>query len=348
MTLAVSIAQSGSNNVTMRNRIINGGMVIDQRNAGAVQTSPASNSYTLDRWLINVGGGGFNVQQTPSATETGFATRVAAGFTNYLAITSTAVTSASNYNLRQFIEGFNSADLAFGTSSAKTITLSFWVYSSLTGTFGGSIQNDAGNRSYVFQYTIASANTWQQVTATIPGDTSGTWIGATNGRGLVLYIAYSTAAAQAGAAGSWTANDYRAPTGQTNVVGTNGATFYITGIQLEAGTTATPFENRLYGTELALCQRYYEIIGGGGQSIYVRAYSAASAPLATSMVFAVAKRAAPTLTKVGTWAVANCAQPTVSGGSTSAFNIQAAATSLADTYFLANTSSEYVTASIEL
>jgi len=301
MTRVVNIAQSGGNNVTMRNRIINGGMVIDQRNAGAVQTSPASNSYTLDRWLINVGGGGFNVQQTPSATETGFATRVAAGFTNYLAITSTAVTSASNYNLRQFIEGFNSADLAFGTSSAKTITLSFWVYSSLTGTFGGSIQNDAGNRSYVFQYTIASANTWQQVITTIPGDTSGTWIGATNGRGLVLYIAYSTAAPQAGAAGSWTANDYRAPTGQTNVVGTNGATFYITGVQLEAGTTATPFENRLYGTELMLCQRYYETTNGNGAGFLNP--TGGTVAIAATTFWKVTKRANPTTTTIGTGVV---------------------------------------------
>jgi len=257
MTNAVNIAQGGSNNVTMRNRIINGNMAIDQRNAGAVQTSPSSNTYSLDRWLCNVGGGGFNIQQTPSATETGYATRVAAGFTNYLAITSTSVSAASNYNLRQFIEGFNTADLAFGTSSAKSITLSFWVYSSLTGTFGGSIQNSAGNRSYVYSYTIASANTWQQVTVTIPGDTSGTWVGATNGVGICLYIAYSTAAGQAGTAGSWSSNDYRTVTGQTNVVGTNGATFYITGVQLEAGTTASPFEYRQYGTELALCQRYF-------------------------------------------------------------------------------------------
>jgi hypothetical protein len=283
--------------VNMKNRIINGAMVIDQRNAGAVQTSPASNTYNLDRWLVNVGGGGFNVQQTPSTTETGFATRVAAGFSNYLAVTSTAVTSASNYNIRQLIEGFNTADLAFGTASAKTITLSFWVYSSLTGTFGGSIQNSAGNRSYVYSYTIAAANTWQQVTATIPGDTSGTWIGATNGIGLILYIAYSTAAGNAGAAGSWTGNDYRAPTGQTNVVGTNGATFYITGVQLEVGSTATSFDYRPYGTELALCQRYYAKMNAG-TGAYTGFGSGVAGATTTAYIFfkyPVTMRSSPTI-----------------------------------------------------
>ena len=249
MTLAVSIAQSGANNVTMRNRIINGNMMIDQRNAGASVT-PSSNTYQLDRWVCNVGGG-FTVQQNAGSVTP------PAGFSNYYGVTSTGSQSASNFSLRQFIEGFNSADFGFGTANAQPVTLSFWVRSSLTGTFGGAIQNSAGNRSYVYSYTINSANTWQQVTVTIPGDTGGTWIGATNGAGIVLYITYSVAAGQAGATGSWTGNDYRAPTGQTNVVGTNGATFYVTGVQLEEGTTATAFEQRLFGTELALCQRYY-------------------------------------------------------------------------------------------
>ena len=235
-----------------KNRIINGAMVIDQRNAGAVQTSPASNTYGLDRWKVNVGGGGFNIQQNAGAVTP------PAGFSFYYGVTSTSTTTASNFSVRQLIEGFNFADFGFGTANAQSVTLSFWVRSSLTGTFGGAIQNDVGTRSYVFSYTISSANTWQQVTATVPGDTSGTWIGATTGAGAVLYISYSAAAAYAGAAGSWTANDYRTVTGQTNVLGTNGATFYVTGVQLEKGSTATSFDYRPYGTELQLCQRYYE------------------------------------------------------------------------------------------
>ena len=235
-----------------KNRIINGALVIDQRNAGAVQTSPASNTYGLDRWKVNVGGGGFNIQQNAGAVTP------PAGVSFYYGVTSTSTTTASNFSVRQLIEGFNFADFGFGTANAQSVTLSFWVRSSLTGTFGGAIQNDVGTRSYVFSYTISSANTWQQVTATVPGDTSGTWIGATTGAGAVLYISYSAAAAYAGAAGSWTANDYRTVTGQTNVLGTNGATFYVTGVQLEKGSTATSFDYRPYGTELQLCQRYYE------------------------------------------------------------------------------------------
>jgi len=234
-----------------KNRIINGAMVIDQRNAGAVYTSPASNTYQLDRWVCNVGGGGFNVQQNAGSVTP------PVGFKNYYGVTSTGTSAASNYSVRQFIEGFNTADLMFGTADAQAITLSFWVRSSLTGTFGGAIQNSAGTRSYVYSYTISSANTWEYKTVTIPGDTGGTWIGATNGAGLVLFISYSVAAGQTGSAGSWTGNDYRAPTGQINVVGTNGATFYITGVQLEKGSTATSFDYRPYTTELMLCQRYY-------------------------------------------------------------------------------------------
>ena len=237
--------------LAFKNRIINGAMMIDQRNVGAVYTSPSSNSYQLDRWLCNGGGGGFNVQQNAGSVTP------PAGFKNYYGVTSTSTTAASNYSIRQHIEGFNSADLMYGTSSAKTTTLSFWVYSSLTGTFGGAIQNSAGNRSYVYSYTINAANTWQYVTATIPGDTSGTWIGATNGIGLTIFISYSVAAGQTGSAGAWTGNDYRAPTGQVNLLGTNGATFYITGVQLEVGTQATAFDWRPFGTELQLCQRYY-------------------------------------------------------------------------------------------
>jgi plastocyanin len=275
--------------LAFKNRIINGAMMIDQRNAGAVYTSPSSNSYQLDRWLCNGGGGGFNVQQNAGSVTP------PAGFKNYYGVTSTSTTAASNYSIRQHIEGFNSADLMYGTSSAKTTTLSFWVYSSLTGTFGGAIQNSAGNRSYVYSYTINAANTWQYVTATIPGDTSGTWIGATNGIGLTIFISYSVAAGQTGSAGAWTGNDYRAPTGQVNLLGTNGATFYITGVQLEVGTQATAFDWRPFGTELQLCQRYYERVSFSGSGYYNGGNG-----LAYTIPYKVPKRATPSLALAGT------------------------------------------------
>ena len=158
----------------------------------------------------------------------------------------------------QFIEGLNVADLAWGTASAATVTLSFWVRSSLTGTFGGAFSNSASNRSYPFTYTINSANTWEQKTITVAGDTSGTWL-TTSGIGIKVWFGLGVGSTYSGTAGSWSGNTYLSATGATSVVGTNGATFYITGVQLEAGSAATPFENRSYGTELSLCQRYYYV-----------------------------------------------------------------------------------------
>jgi hypothetical protein len=256
MTLAVNIAQSGSNNVTFRNRLINSAMVIDQRNAGASVTPTANFTYTLDRWVAGlIQSSKFSVQQNAGSVTP------PAGFSNYLGITSLSaysILSSDYFNINQFIEGFNWADLGFGTANAKTVTLSFWVYSSLTGTFGGALGNSAGSRAYPFTYTISSASTWEQKTITIAGDTSGTWVGATNGIGARLWISLGTGSTFTTTAGAWATGNYIAPTGATSVVGTNGATFYITGVQLEAGTTASPFEYRQYGTELALCQRYFE------------------------------------------------------------------------------------------
>lgn len=244
----------------MRNRIINGDFRIDQRNAGASVTTATNGAYNLDRWNNNNNSGAsrFTVQQTPTATETGYATRVSAGFTNYMACTSSgsySITSGDVILIRQYIEGYNVADLAWGTSGAKAVTLSFWVYSSLTGTFGGAVHNGGSTRSYPFSYTISASNTWEQKTVTIAGDTSGTWL-TTNGVGLVLNFGLGVGSTYSGTAGAWASADYRSATGATSVVGTSGATFYITGVQLEKGSTATSFDYRPYGTELALCQRY--------------------------------------------------------------------------------------------
>ena len=135
------------------------------------------------------------------------------------------------------------------------MTLSVWVRSSLTGTFGGALQNEANTRSYPFSFTVNSANTWEYKTVTIPGDTIGTWE-TNNGSGIKVRFNLGAGSSKSGAAGAWAGADYRSSTGATSVVGTSGATFYITGVQLEAGSVATPFERRPYGTELALCQRY--------------------------------------------------------------------------------------------
>jgi hypothetical protein len=252
MTLAVSIAQSGANNVTMRNRIINGAMMIDQRNAGASFT-PTAASYSLDRWNTNLSQASkYSVQQNAGSVTP------PAGYTNYLGVTSLSAYSVGStelFSILQSIEGFNVADFGWGTANAQPVTLSFWVRSSLTGTFGGSFNNSNFSRSYPYSYTINSANTWEYKTITVLGDTTGTWL-TNNSTGLHVYFNLGAGSARSNTAGAWVGSLAVAPTGAVSVVGTNGATFYITGVQLEEGTTATAFEQRLYGTELALCQRY--------------------------------------------------------------------------------------------
>ena len=245
---------NASSNFGFKNRIINGAMVVSQRNAGASVT-PTNGAYTLDRWVYSLAQASKLTAQPNAGSGTPHA-----GFTKYLGITSSSAYSdltGDYFSVSQSIEGFNFADMAWGTANASTITLSFWVRSSLTGTFGGVLRNSAGNRSYPFTYTISSANTWEQKSVTVAGDTTGTWIGATNGIGVSLIFGLGVGATYSGTAGAWAGANYLSATGATSVVGTNGATFYITGVQLEKGSTATSFDYRPYGTELALCQRYY-------------------------------------------------------------------------------------------
>jgi hypothetical protein len=236
----------------LKNKIINGDCRIDQRNAGASVTLTASD-YTLDRWRAGLSASSkYSVQQNAGSVTP------PVGFTNYLGVTSLSsysVLTSDQFLIQQRIEGFNIADLDWGTANAKTVTLSFWVRSSLTGTFGGSLRNGAANRSYPFSYAISTANTWEQKTITIAGDTSGTWL-TNNGIGFVTNFDLGTGATFSGTAGAWAGANYVSATGATSVVGTNGATWYVTGVQLEQNTSATPFERRLYGQELVLCERY--------------------------------------------------------------------------------------------
>jgi hypothetical protein len=286
-----------------KNRIINGDMRIDQRNAGAsVGTSSGTLVYTLDRWAANYSQTSkYTVQQNAGSVTP------PAGFTNYLGVTSSSaysVLSSDYFMVNQRIEGFNVADLDWGTANAATVTLSFWVRSSLTGTFGGVITNSAQNRSYPFTYTISAANTWELERITIAGDTSGTWL-TNNGVGLFVNFGFGVGSTYSGTAGAWSGSNLYSATGAASVVGTNGATFYITGVQLEAGSVATPFERRSYGQELALCQRYYEksytiettpgtvtAIG----FIDVTGNSQGGNVVMYPLRFAVAKRAAPSIT----------------------------------------------------
>ena len=243
----------------LKNRIINGAMVIDQRNAGASVTAN-DGTYDVDRWkCIATANGKFTMQQNAGSITP------PVGFSYYLGCTSTSAYSVSAtdfFHVRQGIEGYNVADLGYGTVNAKTVTLSFWVQSSLTGTFGGSLNNNTFARSYPFSYTISSANTWEYKTVTIAGDTSGTWQ-TTTSVGLAVSFSLGAGSTQSGTAGAWVAGEKESVTGAVSVVGTNGATFYITGVQLEVGSSATGFEYVNYQTSLANCQRYYTKLGIG-------------------------------------------------------------------------------------
>ena len=236
-----------------KNRLINSAMVIDQRNAGALITNPTNQQFLVDRWQYeSTQTSKVNIRQNYNSVTP------PVGFTNYLGVVSNSaysIVASDVFDIRQRIEGFNVSDLAWGTANAQTVTLSFWVRSSLTGTFGGTIKND-NVRSYPFTFTISAANTWEQKSVTIAGDTSGTW-STDNTVGLAVTFGLGVGSTYSGTSGSWSTNNYYSATGATSVVGTSGATFYITGVQLEKGSTATSFDYRPYGTELALCQRYY-------------------------------------------------------------------------------------------
>jgi len=242
-----------------RNIITNGAMNLDQRNSGS-EVVPSSDAYTLDRFRYNASQASkLKVQQNAQAITP------PSGFSNYLGVTVNAthtVASTDNFFLTYFVEGHDSAHLDFGKSTAKTVTLSFYVQSSLTGTFSGSIVNSAENRAYPYTYTISSANTWERKTITIAGDTSGTWIGATNGKGLMLTFSLGMGSNFTGTAGQWNgAQDFGA-TGETvKLVENASAQWKMTGVQLEVGSQATPFEHKSFGEELALCQRYFSKAG---------------------------------------------------------------------------------------
>jgi hypothetical protein len=264
-------------------------MRIDQRNAGASVAITTSDNYITDRFFSGVAANSKLTGQQNAGSVT-----PPAGFVNYLGMTVAAsanvtVGASETYFIAQHLEGLNTADLAWGTASASAVTLSFWVRSSVTGTFGGSLRNSAANRSYPFTYAVSVANTWEQKSVTITGDTSGTWL-STNGIGIRLIFGLGVGSSLSGTAGAWAAANYVSATGAVKLIETNSATFYITGVQLEIGSTATPFERRLYGNELINCQRYYQAGGIYGGPRPTDNVTIASAYLPVTM------RAVPTYT----------------------------------------------------
>jgi hypothetical protein len=323
-----------------RNRIINGNMAIDQRNAGAQITAAnlTSTTYMVDRWVyFSSQTAKFTAQQNAGSVTT------AAGFSNYLGMTvatSFAVGAGDSFNIAQSIEGFNFADLAWGTSSAKTVTLSFVVYSSLTGTFGGVFRNSAANRSYPFTYSIPAANTWTTISVTVAGDTSGTWVGATNGTGVQILFGLGVGSTYSGTAGAWASANYVSATGAVSVVGTSGATFYLTGVQLEVGTKATPYEMQIYSDQLAQCQRYYEVCSGLSYS----GYNTSASGIGYGASFRVTKRVAPTMSILTNPTYSNSSSYSASLITTDFFYSAAIVTATGNAYYI----SAAVSASAEL
>jgi hypothetical protein len=276
--------------VMYKNRIINGNMVIDQRNAGASVTA-VNGAYSLDRWIASSATSSvFSIQQSTTAP---------AGFNNSLLVTSLASTSVTTnlfYSVQQIIEGYNVADLNWGGANAKTVTMSFWVRSSLTGTFSGCVQNSNVDRSYPFTYTISAANTWQQKSVTIPGDTTGTW-NTTNNNGMFVLFSLGNGSARQGTANAWNSFNARAVSGETQVVATSGATWQVTGVQLEVGTQATTFTTAggSYGAELALCQRYFWMIATGNNKVISNGFNFTASNMTSNIQHPVTMRTTPTI-----------------------------------------------------
>lgn len=282
------------------NKIINGDMAIDQRNAGASVT-PTSGQYITDRWSASLG-----AASKFSAQQNGGSLTAPAGAANWLCATSLSAysVSASDYFLLvQYIEGLNCADLSWGTAGAKSVTLSFLVQSTLTGTFGGSILNSAHTRSYPFTYSIPVTNTWTTISVTIPGDTSGTWL-TTNGIGMRVVFGLGMGSTYSGTAATWATAEYYSATGAVSVVGTSGAKLAITNVKLEVGSVATPFVPDDYQVSLGRCRRYYQkyLATGSNHTFYV-SFAYATTNTIGNFNFDTPMRTAPTFSYSGSFAV---------------------------------------------
>lgn len=297
MSNARELAQIPSTPSGRRNLIINGAMNVAQR--GTSNSSVSDGAFVIDRYSLRTSNNGWYAAEQSSDAPV--------GFSYSLKITSNgANTPASGAYIffTQKIEGFNSAQLEFGTANAKTITISFYIKSSLTGTFAGSIRNSAQNRSYPYTFTISSANTWEYKTVTVAGDTTGTWVGSTNGIGLDMIFNLGSGSSNSGTAGAWASAGHLSATGSVNLVETSGATLFMTGLQVEVGSVATEFEHRSFGEELALCQRYFQDVTLGSTDAYAMIASGgyeSSTVVRAVLHFTQAMRTLPSVTSSGSF-----------------------------------------------
>jgi hypothetical protein len=328
-------------------------MVIDQRNAGASFT-PTDQTYSLDRWKCRLSQASkYTVQQNAGSVTP------PSGYKNYLGVTVAAAANVTIgagdfFAVEQILEGYNISDLDFGLSTAKAFTISFWVRSSVTGTYGGALNNSAENRPYGFTYTISAANTWEQKSITITADTAGTWL-STNGIGLYVIFNLGTGSTYGSATnGSWVSGATQfTPSGCATPITTNSATFYITGVQLEQGSVATPFERPLYSKQLADCQRYYQVLGWQTGSTWPSiggVFTAASQTIDATFMNPVQMRAQPTTTVNGTtWNKSgNNGIPTALGTTQYGFSLRLTSSAAGQGYAYGNDATNTVTQTAEL
>jgi hypothetical protein len=319
MTTESGYSLGAGNASSFKNRVINGEMDISQRNGTtAVVCADVASTYGVDRFSV--------YKSNASATVTiGQSATAPTGFVNssiFSVTTGSAPSAANECQFRHTIEGFNVSDLAFGTASAKTVTVSFWVRSSLTGTFAVAFQNSGSGLSYVSTYVISSANTWEQKTVTFTGPSTGTWL-TNNGSGIVCIWDLGGGSNFNATTNTWTAGNVYTTSGTTKVIGTTGATWQITGVQFEVGTVATSFDFRSIGTELALCQRYYW--KSTGDTVAVAAGVFVTSTVANIYVkYPQAMRAAPTFNQSSTWVNNGASSSNVSAISATYANINSA------------------------
>ena len=261
---AITVANDGTCNANLtsvgggplgnRNMLINGAMQINQRGSGSLTVNSSTGQFPCDRWVARGEGGSkaYTIQQVSIASS-------GQGVRNAIKVTSSQAASVSSsdiFNVRQMVEGFNIQRMNFGESGCKSMTLSFTVRSSVAGTHSGAIQNSAQNRSYPFTYTL-SADTWTDISVTIPPITDGSSWNETNGVGARVVFDMGSGDNFRGAAGQWNSAQDEGATGAVRILETNGATWEVTKVQLQVGSVATDFEHRSYVEELTLCQRYY-------------------------------------------------------------------------------------------
>jgi hypothetical protein len=262
-----------------RNRILNGDMLFQQRFTGTYPIFGATQGYVMDRWIgYTTIAGNMRISQSLDAPA-GFRTSQ-----KVEAVTGATIGAGDYFLTAQKIEGYNVSDFNFGTANAVTVTLSFWVKCSVTGTHSGVLRNSTiapTYRGYPFTYSISAANTWEKKSITITGDTTGTWSRA-GGTGLEIVFDLGTGATYRGTAGAFTSSVLLGVTGAASPLATAGATWLITGVQLEQGTVATPYEHTSLASTVVNLQRYYQVFGESpfywgtasydGANFYVTAY----------------------------------------------------------------------------